>query len=344
MKTVPEGIEELVLALRARHGLDPFGSETMRARFELALAESAGNQAVEARVDAIALRLRVGATRFFRDGAQLEAALAAIGSSSRVRVLSAGSSTGEEAYTIAMLLASCARDLEVLGIDVRSECVAIAREGRYLAEAVATLPPRLHKYVIKNGEARIAPSIAARCRFVIGDLLTAPLLGPFDAIFCRNVLIYLEEDVAQRLLGRLTAALSERGVLVVARAEVALARRSPSLIARTLPGDVVVFDRAASGRKDASPDASPVSRVPLSRVRLVVRPGDHGDVIAQRAGELLAHGAATIELTVIGTCDATRLAEIGPPLRRLASAARALGGVARPTDDATARVLRDARA
>jgi len=339
MKTDAERIEELAAAVRARHGIDPLASVAIRARFEVA-AKELPKEPREAYIDAIAARLRVGETRFYRDGAQLEAVIGALSPRDRVRVLSAGCSTGEEVYSVAMLLELAnVATFEVAGVDALVDSVSTARSARYPASALSSVPPRLRRFFVERGsEVEIASTIATRCRFALGDLLTTPLFGPFDAILCRNVLIYLDDDVALKLLARLAGALSADGVLCVGRAEVGIARRVTGLFATTLPGDVVVFGR----QRVESVRPEPLDLGPPSRVRLIVRRDDRPDEIAERGLALLETGSAIVEVTIVGSCDAARVAELAVPLRRLASAARALGGELRATDENTARVLRPA--
>jgi len=327
MKTDAERMEELAAAVRARHGIDPLASVAIRGRFELAVRE------LGADVDAIAGRLRVGETRFYRDGAQLDAVIASLSSRERVRVLSAGCSTGEEVYTLAMLLELAnVQTFEVTGVDALVESVSSARSARYPS---ARVPPQMKRFFDERGE--VVSAIATRCRFVVGDLLTTPLFGPFDAIFCRNVLIYLEDGVALGLVRRLASALTTDGILCVARSEVAIARRA-SLSARTLNGDVVVFGKtttaAAASVSERFREAGDPS--PPSRVRLIIRREDDPEDITKRGLSLLKTGSATVEVTIVGACDEPRLTA----LRRLAAAARARGGEHRPTDENTARVLR----
>ncbi len=360
MKTTAEGRLELARAVRARHGVDPLASLAMRARFDLAIAELP-EPAHEAAapwlepdvVDAIAARLRVGETRFYRDGAQLEAVADAVFrraiAAGRCRVLSAGCSTGEEAWTLALMLDALASARggavawEVVGVDVDRASVEHARAFRYPPSSTATLPARLRRRVhVRDGATEIDPAVAARCRFEVRDLLGPLPLGPFDAIFCRNVVVYLEEDAAHRLLGRLSHALAPGGALVVARAEVAVARRA-GLASEEIGGRVVVFRRPHAGAEapQAAPveASAPIEPPPPSRARLVVRPDDDEASVAERARAALAGGAPVIEITIVGALGDERRARIGPAIRRLAAAVRARGGRLSPSDDATARAL-----
>lgn len=353
MKSSGAWMHEVGTAIRARHGIDPTASGTLRARFEQALAEIPEPSDARGRtawLDAIATRLRVGETRFFRDGAQLEALARrvlepalAVG---RCRVLSAGCSTGEEAFTLAMMLADLAprgAEWDVVGLDVRSQSIDYARKATYPIGSAVNLPARLRKYAIDRGDTvEIAPAVARRVRFNLGDLLTSPIVGPYDAIVCRNVLIYFEEEPAARVVARLTRALARDGALLVARAEVPIARRQTALTPVDA-ADVVLF-RADSSKLVSSVPRLPVAAAvhepaPPSRVRLVVRSSDRGAEVTMRGQAMLARGAAVIEVIVLGKVDAARRAEIGAPLRRLASAARALGGKLHPVDDPTAKAL-----
>jgi chemotaxis protein methyltransferase CheR len=173
-------------------------------------------------------------TRFYRDPPQLDALAAALAGRAHPRVLSAGCSTGEEAYTVAMMLGDC----EVVGVDIDANNIAIARRATY---PEAELPPRLRRYL---REGVVDAAIVQRCRFRAADLLTTALFGPFDAVLCRNVIIYLAEHDALALLDRLARALAADGILLVARAEILLARRVESLEAFTLAEDVVAFRRS----------------------------------------------------------------------------------------------------
>lgn len=169
-------------------------------------------------------------TRFYRDGAQLDALAAAL---TPRRALSAGCSTGEEVYTLAMMFPSC----EVVGIDVDAANIETARRAHYPG---AELPPRLRRYFRDDA---VDATVTARCRFIHADLRKTPLYGPFDAILCRNVLIYFDEAEALELLARLARALAPEGLLLVARAELQLARRVDGLAPVELADDVVAFRR-----------------------------------------------------------------------------------------------------
>ncbi len=347
-------VDDVVSALEAKHGLavsGPRGNLALRARLDHALVElprPEDEKKVPAWIDEIALRLRVHETRFYRDGTQLEAladaVLAPAVARGRCRVLSAGCSTGEETYTLAMMIARIAKGAawEVVGLDASPASVAIARRGRYGKDVPEGLPLVLRRYLVGLADGcEIAPAVATRCRFIVGDLLEKTLGGPYDAIVCRNVLIYFEDAPAARVVERLARALVPGGALLVARAEVAVARRG-TLVAESMR-DTVLFRKpeVTPTRAPASvrPKRVPSEAPPPSRTFLSIGPGDRGDDIAQRGQRLLARGAALLEITIQGTMNDARLRDLGPPLRRLAAAATALGARIVPTDPGTRDAL-----
>lgn len=366
-----EDLDAIAEALRTRFGVDPRASLALRARFERAVEEvprpaidetrGVGGAASPLRdpayLSAILERLRVGETRFYRDGAQLEALLDGVLDraldAGRCRVLSAGCATGEEVWTLVALTESRLRGrgarVEVVGVDASAEAIATARAGRYPGAAVAALPSAIRRaFVERDGDVLIDPALSSRARFVVADLLDPQLLrrvgGPFDAVVCRNVLIYFDDAGARAVLGRLQSALDRDGALLVARAEVPIARKA-GLVPHPIAGhgDVLVFRRegAVTASGTASPAVAPETEevAPPSRVRLIVGPNDRGAAIAAQGSGLLAAGAPVLELTIVGPLDDARRADLGPPLRRLAAAARALGSRLAPTDAATTRAL-----
>lgn len=353
-------IEAIALALQARHGLDVRGTLALRARLEqavLELPESAGPpQQDEAFLDALAQRLRVGETRFYRDPEQSDAlardviprALA----TGRCRILSAGCSTGQEAYTLAMLVAARDPDpavvWDVTGIDVSASSVEVARRARYPREVAGLLPAELRRFVLERShqEIEVAPEVAARCNFAPGDLLTTPLNGPFHLVLCRNVLIYLSDEAAQRLLDRLALNLTRGGVLVVARAEVQLARRAGLDAIEVGSPPIVAFTRknirtpdTLEGIGPAPASRAPPSSMPPSSVRLSITLGDDPADIVARGQKLLARGAAHIEIHLAADGHDARLAALAPAIRRFVAAAQAVGARCVAGNKLSARAL-----
>lgn len=206
-------------------------------------------------LEAFAQALRVGETRFYRDPRlwrALEGVLPGLRPGQSLRVLSAGCSTGEEAYTAAMLLAVIGRPGTVLGIDSDREALAVAQVGRYPLDATRDLPePWARRYLRATGtgaaaHAAIAPSIASRVEFGRHDVVRQAPAGAYDLVLFRNVLVYLSAEAGARALRQLARALSPGGLLFVAASEVALCRGSAGLAA-VKAGGVTGFVRAGSG-------------------------------------------------------------------------------------------------
>jgi chemotaxis protein methyltransferase CheR len=145
------------------------------------------------------------------------------------RAWSAAASSGEEAYSIAMVLMDrlgAARPWEVFGSDISTEVLEAAREGVYRAERLDQLPPAyLRGYCLRGvgrreGTIRIAAPLRERVRFAQINLNGClPELGSFDVIFLRNVLIYFEPDARREVVERLAQRLKPGGWLFVGHSE-----------------------------------------------------------------------------------------------------------------------------
>ncbi len=193
--------------------------------------------------------VRVGETRFFRDPPQWHALrqhfLPSLEGSPRLRGLSAGCSTGEEAWTLAMLLGDAARGrpFRVVGLDRSQAALAAAETGSYASESARDLPSELSARHLErgtDGSLRVSRALRERVSFVVRDLIDGTGPGEFDLIVCKNVLIYLAEPAGQRVLGCLENALHEDGALLVARSEVPRVRSFGMSALELAPG-VVVF-------------------------------------------------------------------------------------------------------
>jgi chemotaxis protein methyltransferase CheR len=183
----------------------------------------------------------VGLTWFFRDNEQMEAigTLIRTGFPAGAPLCAwvAGCSTGEEAYTLALLSAAAAVPLEVLGTDVNPHVLERARRARYSEWSVRHLPPGLRKHFHEaGGLLELAPSIRARVRFERHNLMAPPPRAKagdkWHVILCRNVLIYFQRAAAQRTIEALTHALAPGGWLFLGASEVLHAAPPGCTIAR----------------------------------------------------------------------------------------------------------------
>ena len=161
----------------------------------------------------------------------LEAA-AAEGAERVVRVWSAGCSSGEEPYSIAITLADALPsaegwDVRILASDIDTDVLERARVGTYTLEEVAAVPrTALHRYFLRgvgnnDGLARVRPELRRRVAFRRINLLDDawPIRTAFDVVFCRNVLIYFDRPTQTRVLERLLRFVKDDGLLVLGHAE-----------------------------------------------------------------------------------------------------------------------------
>jgi chemotaxis protein methyltransferase CheR len=148
-----------------------------------------------------------------------------------LRIWSAASSTGQEAYSLAIILAESKamvrdRRIEIIGTDIARGPLTRARDGQYTQfEVQRGLPVQyLMKYFKKEEPHwRVAPEIREMAQFrefnLLGDLRS---LGRFDVVFCRNVLIYFDQPTKTRVLEAMAAQMPADGILYLGGAETVL--------------------------------------------------------------------------------------------------------------------------
>src|SRR5512138_196865 len=146
----------------------------------------------------------------------------------RLRLLSAGCSTGEEAYTLAVLVRESQLfegwDVEICGADISRRCVDAARAGAYGEHAFRS-PEAEHMrrwFRLRGGKWVVDDAIKRMVRFGRENLLDAGALATVarvDAIFCRNVMIYFDLPARRRVLGKLHEKLREGGWLLLGHSE-----------------------------------------------------------------------------------------------------------------------------
>jgi two-component system, chemotaxis family, CheB/CheR fusion protein len=149
-----------------------------------------------------------------------------------VRVWIAGCASGEEAYSIAMLLEEHVASLEappevkIFATDIDEEALAEARQGRYSAAAVAPISPeRLARFFNREGDVyEVKKTLRDMCVFAKHNLVNNPPFSRLDLISCRNTLIYLRGDLQNELLALLHYALRPGGHLLLGPAESVAAR------------------------------------------------------------------------------------------------------------------------
>jgi chemotaxis protein methyltransferase CheR len=149
--------------------------------------------------------------------------------SRKLRIWCAAAATGQEAYSLAMLLqeAGLTKDgwtIELIASDISSECVARAKEGLYTSFEVqrGLNIKRLIAHFSQEGDRwRVSDSLRRMVKFRTFNLLDDyGWIGEIDVIFCRNVLLYFEPQTKTRILDRLAETLAPDGYLVVGTAEI----------------------------------------------------------------------------------------------------------------------------
>jgi chemotaxis protein methyltransferase CheR len=215
--------------------------------------------------------LAVHESYFFREVSQLEVAARRLIPALRrqrprdtVRVLSAGCSAGEEPYSLAMLLEEEHPETEgapaegrrgrcdILGADLSVSCLERARRGVYSAAALRdTTPARRRRFFEPAGdEWRVREVVRRRVRFIRANLYRDPeraLMGRFDLILCRNVLLYFDAPARVRVVAMLHERLRPGGYLMVGRSETLLNVPSP-LATLEIDGEAVYQREGGAGR------------------------------------------------------------------------------------------------
>jgi len=146
----------------------------------------------------------------------------------RIRIWSAGCSSGQEPYTIAITLLESgadagAQDIRILATDIDPAILDIARLGEYDTAQMEGVPAKIRQRYFEElpgGRARAGARLREVVHFRELNLLAPwPMKGRFDAIFCRNVVIYFDEATQARLWPRFRAALTDEGHLFVGHSE-----------------------------------------------------------------------------------------------------------------------------
>ena len=166
----------------------------------------------------------------------------------RIRIVSAGCSTGEEVYTLAMLLMESGLfvwewDIQIVGIDIDPAVIKRAEAGVYAGRSLSVTPPRyLERYFKKEGDCyRIKESVQRLTTFRQANLLDFGehfAAESLDVIFCRNVLIYFNDETVRKTVGAFASALRPDGFLFLGHSE-SLARITKSYEPIRYPGAII---------------------------------------------------------------------------------------------------------
>jgi two-component system, chemotaxis family, CheB/CheR fusion protein len=180
----------------------------------------------------------INVTSFFRDadawahvrGDVIPDLLANIETGAEVRVWSAGCSSGEEAYSLAIAFAEamgvdeCARRVKIYGTDVDDDALRTARSGVYRPEALESLDESLHRKYFEPSGDTFAFRSDLRRRVIFGrhDITTDAPISRLDLLVCRNTLMYFNVETQNQVIDRFHFALRDSGYLFLGKAEMLL--------------------------------------------------------------------------------------------------------------------------
>ena len=227
---LPASKANLVYSRLAKR-LRALGLESFRDYCDLMGSE----EGAEERTQMIAA-LTTNVTRFFREPHHfdhlrkkvIEPVASEVKQGGRLRIWSAGCSSGQEPYSIALTLLSVlpdarGHDVKILATDINPIVLETARKGLYPAEEVVSVPADLRKSWMEPtgiGTLRLDEAARGLVAFRPLNLIGGwPMKGPFDAVFCRNVVIYFDEKTQMRLLTRISSLLKPGGFLYLGHSE-----------------------------------------------------------------------------------------------------------------------------
>jgi two-component system CheB/CheR fusion protein len=244
--TGPNCLPEVIELLRTATGHDftLYKMGTLQRRIERRMGLAALNtmpaylerlRSDPAELELLAKDLLINVTSFFRDTAVFDLLAEKIvpdlvqahPPDRPLRLWVAGCSSGEEAYSLAMLLREAIiaskRDikLQVFASDVDVDAIATARDGLY-PESISALisPERLARFFVKEDHGyRVSPELRAAVVFTVQDVLADPPFSRLDMISCRNLLIYLGPEAQAKVIALFHFALREGGTLLLGSAE-----------------------------------------------------------------------------------------------------------------------------
>lgn len=176
----------------------------------------------------------IGVTSFFRDKeaftelkVQLTQYLATKDADDMIKVWDIGCCTGEESYSVAIVIAEILAEtnkqceVQIFASDIDNDSILFARGGLYPASAFAEMPPELLKkyFIAKNGSFQIINSIRNKIIFSKHDLVRDPPFTKLDLVICRNLLIYFNASLQERLIPLFHYALLNGGILFLGKTE-----------------------------------------------------------------------------------------------------------------------------
>ena len=185
-------------------------------------------------LDLLFRELLIGVTEFFRDPAAFDALASTVlkdlvagkGADDDIRVWAPGCSTGQEAYTIAILLREAMNGqrarpkVQIFGTDIDDQAIAVARAGKYRRPVAGLSPERAERWFTEEGgNLCVVSEIRDMCVFSTHSVIKNPPFSKLDLISCRNLLIYLDPDMQDRVIRTFHYALKPKGRLFLGSSE-----------------------------------------------------------------------------------------------------------------------------
>jgi chemotaxis protein methyltransferase CheR len=194
--------------------------------------ESATGQESEQEWEQFINCLTTNLTSFFREEHHFQALAEALKSGyahKAPRIWCNAASTGEEPYSIVMVLAEVLGErsgAKLMASDIDTKVLSTARRGVYASDARGLSPERLKRHFLRgtgtnSGQIRIKPDLAQMVDFKPFNLMTPhwSMGEPFDMVFCRNVMIYFDHDTQRKVLERIHGVMKPGGLLFVGHSE-----------------------------------------------------------------------------------------------------------------------------
>ena len=275
-----------LIRTRTKHDFSQYKLSTLRRRIERRINVHQLNSLEDyvrflhdnpQEIDILSKEFLIGVTSFFRDSesfrALAEGPLAGLveekDDDAQFRAWVVGCGTGEEAYSLAILLheqteqAHKAFDIQVFATDLDEDAIQIARAGRYPSGIVNDVPAdKLQRYFAKEDTSyRISKDIRDMVVFAPHDVASDPPFTRLDLISCRNVLIYMTSDLQKRLLPIFHYALRSGGLLFLGPSETvgvqdalfeSLEKRHKVYRRREVPSDLPQLPSVTTPRPDAA--------------------------------------------------------------------------------------------
>jgi two-component system CheB/CheR fusion protein len=277
--------------------------------------------------------LLINVTEFFRDSASwqhLRAAvipelIAAKPDDEPIRVWSAGTASGQEAFTIAMVLAEAlperdyAERVKIYATDIDEDALNTARQASYTAGEVSSVPADLRERYFEPADGRVAfrKDLRRTVIFGVNNLLDDAPISRLDLLVCRNTLMYFTAETQAQILRRFHFALRPQGVLMLGKSEMLLSQRDlfePVDVKRRIFRRV---DRApglalrVAEPHDAEPVLAALSEDDRRTRDAALEMGPHAQMIVSRTGTLTFANVSARALFGLGPGD------FGRPLQDL---------------------------